>query len=183
MSLARRLSLAFQNRPTGPRGPSKKLLMGELDILAEPLRRVRRTIPVKRSNKPRIVMFLPGFLAHPLTMRFLAKQVERAGHTVYRWGQGANLGPTEQHFANAERRLAELYARHGEEKLVLVGWSLGGLFARELALRHPDKVAKVITMGSPFSGSRRANNAWRLYHLVTGHSVDDPPVEIGRAHV
>jgi pimeloyl-ACP methyl ester carboxylesterase len=60
---------------------------------------------------------------------------------------------------------------------VLVGWSLGGVFARELAKRHPDLVAKVITMGSPFSGSPYDNNAWRVYHLVTGHSVEHPPIE------
>ena len=51
------------------------------------------------------------------------------------------------------------------------------MFARELAKRHPDKVAKVVTMGSPFSGNPRANNAWRIYQFVTGHSVDHPPVE------
>jgi pimeloyl-ACP methyl ester carboxylesterase len=61
---------------------------------------------------------------------------------------------------------------------VLVGWSLGGIFARELAKRHPDLVAKVITMGTPFSGAPYANNAWPIYQLVTGHSVEQPPVEV-----
>ena len=61
---------------------------------------------------------------------------------------------------------------------MLVGWSLGGIFGRELAKRHPEIVAKVITMGTPFSGSPYANNAWRAYELVTGHSVERPPVEV-----
>jgi pimeloyl-ACP methyl ester carboxylesterase len=75
-----------------------------------------------------------------------------------------------------ERRLSEIYRKAGQP-VVLLGWSLGGLYARELARRHPYMVAKVITMGSPFSGSPRANNAWRLYQFVTGHSVDQPPIE------
>jgi len=61
--------------------------------------------------------------------------------------------------------------------VVLIGWSLGGLYARELAKRQPQAAAKVISMGSPFSGSPRANNAWRAYQFITGHSVDAPPVE------
>ena len=71
--------------------------------------------------------------------------------------------------------------------MVLVGWSLGGLYARELAKRQPDAVAKVISMGSPFSGNLRANNVWRIYQAVAGHRIADvklaaqlsrkPPVE------
>ncbi len=64
-----------------------------------------------------------------------------------------------------------------EEPVVLLGWSLGGIYARELASRHPDAVSKVITMGSPFSGSPRANNVWRAYQFITGHQVDCPPIE------
>lgn len=67
-------------------------------------------------------------------------------------------------------------ARKEGEPLVLVGWSLGGLFAREVAKRHPEAVRLVVTMGTPFSGDRRANNAWRAYQLIAGHSVDEPPI-------
>jgi pimeloyl-ACP methyl ester carboxylesterase len=61
--------------------------------------------------------------------------------------------------------------------VALIGWSLGGLYAREIARRQPETVSKVITMGTPFSGDRRANNAWRAYQLITGHPVDQPPEE------
>jgi pimeloyl-ACP methyl ester carboxylesterase len=109
-------------------------------------------------------------------MRYMARQLERAGHKTKRWGLGFNLGPTSNNVDLLERRLAEIHDRYGQQ-VVLLGWSLGGLFARELAHRQPAKVAKVITMGSPFSGDPRSNNAWRLYQFVTGHRVDDPPVE------
>jgi pimeloyl-ACP methyl ester carboxylesterase len=54
---------------------------------------------------------------------------------------------------------------------------LGGIYAREYAKHHPGKVARVVTLGSPFSGSRRANRAWRLYHLIARHPVDNPPID------
>ena len=73
--------------------------------------------------------------------------------------------------------MTDLANRHGEP-VVLVGWSLGGLFAREVAKRRPDCVAKVVTMGSPFSHSPRANNVWRAYHFITGHRVEEPPVDV-----
>ena len=57
-----------------------------------------------------------------------------------------------------------------------MGWSLGGLFARELARAVPDRVRAVATLGSPFSGDPKQNNVWRLYQLIARHKVDDPPV-------
>jgi pimeloyl-ACP methyl ester carboxylesterase len=61
----------------------------------------------------------------------------------------------------------------------LVGWSLGGVFAREIAKTIPEAVRCVVTLGSPFTGSPKANNVWRLYELVSGHRLDDD-VHIGR---
>ncbi len=121
-------------------------------------------------------MLLPGFGAHPSRMRYMARQLEAAGHKVKRWGQGFNLGAAPDTLDRIEARLLHLHARYGRP-VHLVGWSLGGVFAREVAKRHPDKVAKVITLGSPFSGHPRSNNGWRAYHLVAGHRVEEPPVE------
>jgi pimeloyl-ACP methyl ester carboxylesterase len=173
---ARRLALAAEPRPDDSAGPPLRLLAGELSVLAEPLRRLARRLDIAPVAHPRTVMLLPGFATHPVRMRYMARQLERAGHRVKRWGLGFNLGPTPERFARLERRLLDLAERHGEP-VAMVGWSLGGLFARELAKRHPAKVAKVITMGTPFSGSMRANNAWRAYQFVAGHRVENPPVE------
>ena len=60
--------------------------------------------------------------------------------------------------------------------MLLVGWSLGGIYARELARARPERVRAVVTLGSPFSGDPHANNVWRLYEWVAGHKVDDPPI-------
>ena len=60
--------------------------------------------------------------------------------------------------------------------MLLVGWSLGGVYARELARAAPDQVVAVVTLGAPFSGDPRQNNVWRLYELIARHKVDEPPI-------
>lgn len=176
--IARRIALAREVCPEEFESGKPRLvrLLGEADILLEPLRRPRRKIEVALSENRQVVLILPGFGTRPSRMRYLARHLEAAGHITKRWGQGRNWGPNPERFDQIEARLAELHARHGR-KVVLLGWSLGGLYARELAKRQPHAVAKVITMGSPFSGSPRANNVWRAYQFITGHSVDAPPVE------
>ena len=174
--LARRVALARQPLEEQVSSPPLRRLAAELSYLAEPVRRQFRTIDVAKSDRPTRVMLLPGFATHPLRLKYLARQLERAGHTVKRWGLGFNWGATQERFDMVERHLLRMHHRMGEP-IVLIGWSLGGLFARELAKRHPYAVAKVITMGTPFSGSMRANNAWRAYQAIAGYSVDDPPVQ------
>lgn len=172
---ATRLALVREPAPNEVGKPSLFRLLAESQVLIEPVRRLRRKVDIKPALHKRKVMLLPGFATHPIRMRYMARQLERAGHKVKRWGLGFNFGPTEENLELLEQRLLDLNQRYGEP-VFLVGWSLGGLFARELAKRHPEAVAKVITMGSPFSGSPRANNAWRIYQFVTGHSVENPPI-------
>ena len=179
--IARRVALAREAEPdeAGAGRPPLRYLVGEATHIAEPLMRMFRKVDTPIAARPRKVLLLPGFATHPVRMRYMARQIEKSGHKVKRWGLGFNLGPTAENIEQLERRLCEITDRYGEN-LVLVGWSLGGLFARELAHRHPDKVDKVITMGSPFSGSPRANRAWRAYQAITGHRVDAPPVDRDR---
>jgi pimeloyl-ACP methyl ester carboxylesterase len=175
--LARRVALAREDCPREFEVGKPRLtrLLGEAEFLLEPVRRPRRRLTSAVTANPQVAMILPGFATHPMRLRYLARQLEAAGHITKRWGLGFNWGPTGQNFAAVEARLLDLHARYGR-KVVLIGWSLGGLFARELAKRQPQAVAKVVTMGSPFSGSPRANNVWRAYQFITGHSVDAPPV-------
>jgi len=170
---ARRAALARQPRPPGVSGPPLRLLLGEFKALAGLARR-HSTLFVAEHPQP--VMLLPGFGAHPMRMRRMQAALDAAGHTAHDWGLGFNLGPTPANFAFLLARVDKLARRHGAP-VALVGWSLGGLFAREIASRMPDRVSRVITMGTPFSGDPRANNAWRAYQFVTGHAVDTPPIE------
>lgn len=118
------------------------------------------------------VMTLPGFLATGRSMRIVRKYLRVWGYDAHCWEMGRNLGLLKEH--NLEEllndRLAQLNDSSGE-KVSLVGWSLGGLFARELARRNPERVRTVITMGSPI-GNPKATNAWRLYERVSRTRVD-----------
>lgn len=75
-------------------------------------------------------------------------------------------------------KVEQLYEKHGR-KVSLVGWSLGGVYARQLAKMMPDKVRLVISLGSPFAGDPRATNAWKLYEYTSGHKVDDRERHMG----
>ena len=174
--LARRIALAREPVEAPASRPGLARMLGELEALAEPLKRPLRRLEIEPAPRPQTVMILPGFATHPVRMRYLATQLERAGHRTKRWGLGFNLGPSVENFARLEQRMLDI-RQQARQPIVLLGWSLGGVFARELAKRHPSAVGKVITMGSPFSGDLRANNAWRIYQFVAGHSIDAPPIE------
>jgi pimeloyl-ACP methyl ester carboxylesterase len=94
---------------------------------------------------------------------------------VSAWGKGRNLGFRHGVFDAHRSRIEDLSRKHGR-KVSLVGWSLGGIFARELAKRVPASVRQVITLGSPFTGHPRATNAFRLYQWVSGRRVGNPGV-------
>ena len=148
-------------------------LLGELAGLAWRGKARFATEPALHAQP---VMVIPGFGSHPRRMKPLLAGIEMAGHRVEGWGLGFNFGPTPENFQYLMRRVGA-FARSQGAPVALVGWSLGGLFAREVARRQPDEVSKVITMGTPFSGDPRANNGWRAYQAITGHPVDEPPIE------
>jgi pimeloyl-ACP methyl ester carboxylesterase len=70
-------------------------------------------------------------------------------------------------------RIDELFERYGRRRISLVGWSLGGLYARQLAKIVPDKVRCLISLGSPFAGSPKSTNAWRTYEIVSGRKIEE----------
>lgn len=131
------------------------------------------TRPSVGQGRP--VMVIPGFLASDFSTLILRRALEEAGYRVHGWGLGMNLGARTDLLDRLEYRMNRA-SRHGP--VSLVGWSLGGLYARELAKRRPEQVARVITLGSPFSGDVRANNAWWLYEMLNDHKVDAPPIEV-----
>lgn len=95
------------------------------------------------------VLVLPGFTASDRSTLPLRFALRGQGYWVHGWDLGRNLGPTGRIMRGIHERLHDVYTRH-DRKVSLVGWSLGGIYARELARHHPDKVRQVITLGSPF---------------------------------
>jgi predicted alpha/beta hydrolase family esterase len=118
-------------------------------------------------------LVIPGFIATDRTTMELRRALAAAGFRVHPWRQGWNLGAT----ADVIDRLAHSLDLVGDDRpVLLVGWSLGGVFARELARVLPERVRAVVTLGSPFSGDPKLNNVWRLYERIAGHAVDEPPI-------
>ena len=170
-----RLQLLRGETPDDVHTPPLRFFLAELAYLANPVVRLLRRKPdIVPATEPKVVILLPGFATGPGRMRHMAQQLERAGHTVKRWGMGHNLGARSDTIDVLADRVRSVETRYGKP-VVLIGWSMGGVFAREVAKRVPDSVSKVITMGSPFSRSPYSNNAWRAYQLVAGHKVEDPP--------
>ncbi len=118
------------------------------------------------------VLILPGLGASDASTLAVRQFLQRQGYTPYGWNQGLNLGPRPGVLEGCRARLDELFARH-REPVSLVGWSLGGIYARELAKEATPEVRCVITLGTPFTGHPRATNAWRFYRWVSGQQAHD----------
>jgi predicted esterase YcpF (UPF0227 family) len=118
-------------------------------------------------------LVLPGFLASDRTTMDLRRALARSGWRAHPWGLGTNRGAKVDTLELLGRRIDEIY---DGRPILLVGWSLGGMFARELARKCPDKVRAVVTLGSPFSGDLKTNTNIRpFYEWVAGHDVNRPP--------
>lgn len=111
------------------------------------------------------VLVLPGFTAGDGSTRPMRRFLKSRGYAVHGWGMGRNLGPNHELKQALLDRIRNLHKIH-RQKVSLVGWSLGGIFARELARDIPEHVRSVITMGSPFARSPKANHAWRSYEAA-----------------
>jgi pimeloyl-ACP methyl ester carboxylesterase len=163
------------------RRPSWRKLLGEAPAAVRLLAaQLRKAAPGEDVGRGRPVMVIPAFLANDLPTSLLRRTLAARGFRVYAWKQGLNVGARRGKFERLLRRI-DMIAAENRGKVALVGWSLGGLYARELAKRRPDKVSAVITLGTPFSQGQRANNAWKLYEAVNDHPVDDPPVPVSPA--
>ena len=118
-------------------------------------------------------LVIPGFIADDRTTMELRRALADAGYRVHPWACGWNLGARDDTVERLKVRLGQIA---GDRPVLVVGWSLGGVFARELARAAPEKVRAVVTLGSPFSQDPHLNNVWRLYEWVAGHKVDQPPI-------
>lgn len=122
------------------------------------------------------VITLPGFLASGRSMRTVRRYLRHWGYDAQCWNLGRNLGISSERDLESllDDRLHETFESSGE-KVSLIGWSLGGLYAREVARRNPDLVRSVILLGSPI-GDPKATNAWRVYESVSGQQVDEEDI-------
>ena len=114
---------------------------------------------------PRPVLVLPGFIGSDQSTLPLRGFLWSLGHRPYGWGLGRNVGPTDHVAAGVDRLLVELHDRH-RTPIDIVGWSLGGVFGRLLALNRPEMIRQVISLGSPIRLEREQSSVNSLFELM-----------------
>ena len=124
------------------------------------------------------VLVLPGLAAPDSSTGVLRRFLLQRGYRPHRWQQGFNFGPRPGVLEACLERLQSLHRSSGR-KISLIGWSLGGVYARELAKMAPDAVRCAISLGTPFAGPPKATNAWRVYEFVSGQRVGEHALHAG----
>lgn len=166
---------------TSLRPPSKALFLLELRALPE-LAGFALSLPMLAAMAARghgqPVLVLPGLVTSDKSTVPLRTFLSSKNFAAYGWELGRNYGPLPGIEQGMIDRVKSLADKHGQ-KVSLVGWSLGGIYARQLAKMLPDETRQVITLGSPFRGDPRATNAWKLYEYTSGHKVDDRQQHMG----
>jgi pimeloyl-ACP methyl ester carboxylesterase len=148
-----------------------------LSLLAvEPVRAMFDFVSCKLAVRPErvgdghpVVVF-PGLGGAPFTTAHLRRFLTECGFAAHCWGRGVNTGPDgdfEEWLDGLEADVRRWHADSGRT-VSLVGWSLGGIYARELARRCPESVRQVITLGTPFASLRGSTHAETLYRLLNG---------------
>lgn len=132
------------------------------------------------------VMVIPGLAASDGSTVYLRDFLESIGYAPHSWGFGRNLGPKDgidNFIDKLVLRVEEIYEEAGGQEVSIIGWSLGGIYAREIAKRAPDKVRQVITLGTPFKGAPDETNATRLYEILTKDESHKDPNVIAKIRV
>lgn len=154
-------------------------------FLTEGLRSVKErvgSIKFRKEFEPQTkgdghpVLVIPGFLAGELSTKPLREFIDKIGYTSYDWKLGRNYGQLED-IDTLLLQVDELYESH-QQRISLIGWSLGGIYSRELAKQRPRKVRQIITMGSPFQDLSRDNYAKWAYRLLNGKMPEELDAEI-----
>jgi pimeloyl-ACP methyl ester carboxylesterase len=167
--------------PILPR-PSLRHLLTEGRTLVE-LAAMGATLPIlmrapQGDGHP--VMVLPGFMASDISTKPLRSFLARKGYQAKGWDLGRNLGTQivggQQVLSDQLlNKVIELSVIH-DAKVSLVGWSLGGVLAREIARIIPDCVRQVVTLGSPFNGpSGSASPVEGIFELINGNLAQNNP--------
>jgi len=164
-----------------PAIPSLALYLSDIPRAAVEYGVLLSTLPLHRTlptGDGHPVLVLPGLLAADSSTWTLRRILRRLGYRAHGWRLGRNIGPTAKAVAGMANRLDELHRRY-DEPVSLIGWSLGGIFARTLARRSPSSVRQVITLGSPFAmeheGQSRASRSFNRY---AHRHVERPPLPL-----
>lgn len=138
------------------KAPKRVTMFQELRGLEElyKLWKARKTLPPLKSEQPETVFVIPGLYCFDFLTFMTRFQLNRAGHAAYGWRMGINWGNTDKDVPIIVEKIKGLVEEHGRP-VVLLGWSLGGVMAREIARQYPDLIKMVLTFGAPVIGGSK----------------------------
>jgi pimeloyl-ACP methyl ester carboxylesterase len=119
------------------------------------------------------VIVLPGFGADDRSTLLLRRYLSLLGYDAHGWGRGRNVRRPGEDLPAVLAQIKGLAAKH-RMPVTLIGWSRGGIMAREIARMIPESVRMVITLGSPFADAS-ANNIQPLWKMLTGEEAPSSP--------
>jgi pimeloyl-ACP methyl ester carboxylesterase len=129
-------------------------------------------ITTQNKGKGQVVLVIPGLLSTDSLTVILRKYLQKVGYTVFGWEMGLNLGRLESIHALTDK--VEKMATIHQQKIIVIGWSMGGIFAREVAKATPNSIKQVITIGSPFANVLAPNWAKWLFDIINkGIELDE----------
>lgn len=157
--------------------PSKLLLLAEFRAVYEVVAGMLTLstlshIAPKGNGQP--VLVLPGLGGTDSSTSLVRSFLNSQGFSAYAWEQGRNVGPTDQLIDSLRDLLLKIVLEQ-DAPVTIVGWSLGGLYARELAKLDPKLTEQVITMGTPFACYPSATNASRVFEHLSGTKIENDP--------
>ncbi|PPE74631.1 alpha/beta hydrolase [Solimonas fluminis] len=146
--------------------PTLLATLGETRCIAELSRYLalseRRLVADAPRGDGRPILVIPGFLCSDLSTWALRRFLRKVGYRSFSWKQGVNWGPKPGVRTRLLHRVHELRDRCGEP-VTIIGWSLGGFYARELACIRPDLIREIITLGSPLHGTPQSTAVWNAF--------------------
>ena len=129
-------------------------------------------IPKRNKGQTKPVLLIPPYLGNDFSTSFVRKYLKSLGFKTYRWDLGVNMVKS-HYIPKLVEKLDEIYDEH-QEKVNIVGWSGGGIFAKILANRYPDKVEQIITIGSPIWGLMQLKTPLiNLFEFFRGKSLKE----------
>lgn len=124
------------------------------------------------------VIIFPGLGTTDSSTHYIRNFLSNLGYTTYPWGMGRNYGPRQgldKLLSELDKKIIAVSEAHAGQKVSLIGWSLGGIYARELSRRNITLVRQVITLGTPFNGNAGETNATMLYEILSGDKSHKNP--------
>jgi pimeloyl-ACP methyl ester carboxylesterase len=160
--------------PIEPRAPHPLLALSEGRAVFEfgaffASRAYLATLPKGDGHS---VMTLPGFMATNSSTGPMRNLLNSLGYDAHGWDSGRNVRVNEELITKLEDQIERLCDESGR-KISLIGWSLGGVLARELAKLRPDNIRLVMSLGSPISDDRAHTNASRLFEFFNGNEPEE----------